>query len=201
MSYQLFRFPKGGVEKSDAGLLWTDDFLDSFLDGRLNIVVDLNLKMEGALVRMWAVRRSKTEIRRFCHDLVVQVSDEKDKSGEVRRVIADIAFESYDGVVEGRRGAFDFQSLIFGNTPQIAPPSFWRTGCGAVDSAAAVAQHGNNGLDSYLDPMDHPSLYSIEPDRLEAVRGLGWTVEHSGLVIQSLDERIEVVDAFYGPFC
>ena len=200
MSFEGFRFSKSGAQVRNTGLLWTNNFAESFVEGTLNIGIDLRLEEEGELVRGWIARRQKAIIRRSSYDLVVQVANQQGEPSKMRSVIADVAFESSEGISKGRLGSGIFQSLMFGNTPEIAPPFWWPTGSIQLDRAVNAAQFGEYAIDSSTAPNNDRFRYRISPYLLEIFRGLGWTVESRGLAIESLDERIEVIDVFYGPF-
>ncbi|WP_295640249.1 hypothetical protein, partial [Novosphingobium sp.] len=172
----------------------------SRVDGTINVAVDLRVKEENENIRMWISHRTESHLRRATFDLMIKIADQESQTGGVRSVLADMAFENGDGISKGLLGRGIFQSLMFGTAPYISPPFWWPTGCSRVDRSVMTAHSAKYGLDSDLTMSDDLFRYAVGADFVSTIQGLGWNIDQSGIGIETLNDRIEVVDAFYGPF-
>lgn len=186
-------------QKRHACLREDSDFSVQFVEGVANLVIDLRIKKQDELIRVWVVHRAKPRLDGDQFKMPVHVLGEEDEPGEGVCFFADVGVENEDGIRKGFKGRGVFMSLSSQRILEISPPFWWITGYPPVDKSTRRRQCAEDSLNGKLGGRDSLYLYPTDANLWDAIRDIRLKVFPCGFTAEPSDDRLEVVDTFAGP--
>ncbi|MGE4430600.1 MAG: hypothetical protein AB7E05_07650 [Sphingobium sp.] len=176
------------------------DLSVEFVKGVANLVIDFRIKNESDLIRVWVVLRPETSSIVPQMKMPVHVFGEEGKTGDCSIFLANVGIENSDGIQKGWKGRGVFQSLYSQNFLEISPPFWWLTGYPPVDASTKRRQCAKEGFNSFAGGANGLYQYQARAAFLGTIGFVRLNVFPWGFIAEPLDDRLEVVDAFTGPF-
>lgn len=176
------------------------DLAVKFIEGVANLAIDFREKEKSDTFRVWVVIRSISDAVTGDLKMTAHVFGEEGKSGKCRTILADIGIENSDGIAKGFKGRGVFQSLHSQRIIELSPPFWWKTGYPAVDASSMHRQGSEDCLNSDTGTINDLYRHHTRPDLLDFIQSISLNIYPWGYTVNLPDSRLEIVDAFVGPF-